>query len=119
MNDVLKVMAMRIYTRSGDGGRTGIHGGGRVEKDDVRIETNGALDELNAHIGLLRALLGDGHEWQGMLKRVQEALMAVMSQVATPAELRGRNPNVLDEGLDVWCEREIDRLEREMGQPSG
>lgn len=119
MNDVLKVMAMRIYTRSGDGGRTGIHGGGRVEKDDVRIEANGALDELNAHIGLLRALLGEGHEWQGMLKRVQEALMVVMSQVATPAELREKNPNVLDEGLDVWCEREIDRLEEETGQPSG
>ena len=42
-----------------------------------------------------------------------------MSQVATPAELLGGNPDVLDEGLDVWCEGEIDRLERETGQPSG
>ena len=59
---------MRIYTRSGDHGTTGIHGGERVEKDDVRIEANGALDELNAVVGLLRVKLGVGHEWQGMLK---------------------------------------------------
>ena len=80
---------MRIYTRSGDHGTTGIHGGERVEKDDVRIEANGALDELNAVVGLLRVKLGEGHEWQGMLKRVQEALMVGMSHVATPAAWRG------------------------------
>ena len=110
---------MRIYTRSGDHGTTGIHGGERVEKDDVRIEANGALDELNAVVGLLRVKLGEEHEWQGMLKRVQEVLMVVMSHVATPSALREKNPNTLPEDLDHWCEGEIDRLERETGQPSG
>ena len=38
----------RIYTRTGDRGTTGIHGGERVEKDDIRIEANGTIDELNA-----------------------------------------------------------------------
>ena len=45
---------MRIYTRGGDKGRTGIHGGERVDKDDIRIEANGTLDEVNAQIGISR-----------------------------------------------------------------
>ena len=45
---------MRIYTRGGDKGKTGIHGGERVDKDDIRIEANGTLDELNAEIGIDR-----------------------------------------------------------------
>ena len=48
---------MRIYTRGGDKGKTGIHGGERVDKDDIRIEANGTLDELNAEIGIVRTLL--------------------------------------------------------------
>ncbi|MBP6223326.1 MAG: ATP:cob(I)alamin adenosyltransferase, partial [Phocaeicola sp.] len=40
----------RVYTKTGDKGTTGIHGGARVPKDDIRIEANGCLDELNAVI---------------------------------------------------------------------
>ena len=47
----------RIYTRTGDKGTTGIHGGERVPKDDIRIEANGTLDELNCHLGVVRSLL--------------------------------------------------------------
>ena len=47
----------RIYTRTGDSGTTGIHGGARVPKDDIRIEANGELDELNCQIGVVRSLL--------------------------------------------------------------
>jgi Uncharacterized conserved protein len=50
-------MANRIYTRTGDAGTTGIHGGTRVPKDDPRIEANGDLDELNCHLGLIRSML--------------------------------------------------------------
>ena len=39
---------MKIYTRGGDKGKTNIHGGQRVDKDDIRIEANGTLDELNS-----------------------------------------------------------------------
>ena len=46
----------RIYTRTGDGGTTGIHGGTRVPKDDIRIEANGCLDELNCIIGVIRSM---------------------------------------------------------------
>ena len=62
---------MKIYTRGGDKGRTGIHGGERVDKDDIRIEANGTLDEANAEIGIVRALLPAGHEWQDLLGRIQ------------------------------------------------
>ena len=47
----------RIYTRTGDKGMTGIHGGTRVPKDDIRIEANGCLDELNCQIGIVRSQL--------------------------------------------------------------
>ena len=50
-------MAPRIYTRTGDAGTTGIHGGTRVPKDDIRIEANGDLDELNCQIGVVRSML--------------------------------------------------------------
>ena len=51
---------MKIYTRGGDKGKTSIHGGQRVDKDDIRIEANGTLDELNSVLGLIRALIGEG-----------------------------------------------------------
>ena len=76
---------MKIYTRGGDKGRTGIHGGERVDKDDIRIEANGTLDEVNAEIGIIRALLPAEHEWQSLLGKIQMEMMAVMSHVATPS----------------------------------
>lgn len=109
---------MKIYTRGGDHGKTGIHGGQRVEKDDIRIEANGTLDELNAELGLLRVLAGEGHEWQGMLYRIQRSLMIVMSHVATPDALRSQNPNVLPEGLDVYCEQQMDEMNAKITHPS-
>ena len=45
---------MKIYTRTGDKGETGLLGGNRVPKDDLRIEAYGTVDELNSHVGLLR-----------------------------------------------------------------
>ena len=50
----------KIYTKGGDNGTTSLCGGVRIRKDDVHIEVCGALDELNAHIGLLVSLLLDG-----------------------------------------------------------
>lgn len=109
---------MKIYTRGGDKGKTGIHGGQRVDKDDIRIEANGTLDELNSLLGLIRALIGEGHEWQEMLGYIQRSMMVVMSHVATPAALRSENPNVLPEELDRYCEQQIDRLNEAIQHPS-
>ena len=105
---------MRIYTRGGDKGKTGIHGGERVDKDDIRIEANGTLDELNAEIGIVRTLLPPDHEWQVLLGRIQREMMAVMSHVATPSAIRDKNPNPVPDDLAVFCESHIDDLSAQM-----
>ena len=106
---------MKIYTRGGDKGKTGIHGGQRVEKDDIRIEANGCLDELNSMIGVVRAFLSPEHEWQQLLYRFQNEIMVVMSNVATPSEIRDKNPNILDPEIVLFCEEQIDLLTEKMG----
>jgi cob(I)alamin adenosyltransferase len=63
---------MKIYTKKGDKGTTGLFGGKRVSKDDVRIECLGTLDEVNSTIGFLRVKLGDTHQWQAKLHKTQK-----------------------------------------------
>lgn len=112
----------RIYTKTGDDGTTGIHGGGRVPKDDPRVEAVGALDELNCHLGIVRSMLLHGDDPAGNpdpdpaddrqtgLHRIQREMMTVMSLVATPSALRANNPNVLDPDLEKFLEEWIDAL---------
>lgn len=107
---------MKIYTKGGDKGKTSIRGGQRVDKDDIRIEANGTLDELNAAIGIVRAYLPQEHEWQPLLFKIQTVMMAVMSQVATPSEKRAGNPNTVDETIVAQLEQTIDALTGEMGE---
>jgi ATP:cob(I)alamin adenosyltransferase len=106
---------MKIYTRGGDRGKTGIFGGQRVDKDDVRIEANGTIDELNSSIGVVRVHLLSEHEWQPILFRIQSELMVVMSQVATPSAIRETNRNIPDEDMDKFCEECMDKMTDEMG----
>ncbi len=101
----------KIYTRSGDFGQTGLHGGARVAKDDPRIEANGALDELNCCVGMVRTLLSADDPWQEGLHAVQRELMVVMSLVATPEGVE--NPQALDPDAVADCEAWIDRLQAE------
>lgn len=99
----------KVYTRTGDKGTTGIHGGARVPKDDIRIEANGCLDELNAVIGIVRSMLSAGDDRQELLHTIQKELMVVMSHVATPDDVL--NPNLLSAaGLTVRCEQEMDAM---------
>ncbi len=103
-------MVGRIYTCGGDDGTTGLHGGGRVAKDDPRMEAVGTLDELNCLLGVVRSLMPAGDDRQEGLHRVQREMMVAMSLTATPAERREANPNTLDAGLVSWCEEWIDTL---------
>lgn len=100
----------KIYTRTGDEGTTGIFGGERVPKDDVRIEANGTIDELNSVIGVVRSLLDEDHEWQELLRRIQTEIMAVMSLVATPSARRDENRNEFHEDLTDELERTMDTM---------
>ena len=74
----------QIYTKTGDEGMTSLRDGVRVPKDDPRIETNGQIDQLNAHLGIVRSMLGDDDADREIIHSVQRELMTVMSHIATP-----------------------------------
>jgi cob(I)alamin adenosyltransferase len=107
----------RVYTRTGDDGGTGLVGGRRVGKDDLRIECYGTVDELNATLGIARlhstspALL----PLDAILERVQSELFNLGSLLATRAEdLRPTQPVIAQRHIDQ-LEREIDSYNEELG----
>ncbi len=93
-----------ISTRSGDKGTTGVGGGGRVDKDDARIEALGDLDEANSTLGVLRSLLPPEHDWEAGLQRIQTEMMNLMGHVATPSTSE-RQPSIpLPDESSLWME---------------
>jgi cob(I)alamin adenosyltransferase len=74
---------VRIYTRKGDDGTTGLLFGGRVPKDAPRIEVNGAVDEAQAAMGLARAESLPGSELDQLLVELERQLYVLMAEVAT------------------------------------
>lgn len=74
---------MKIYTRTGDAGSTGLFGGPRVAKDDDRIEAYGTIDELNAVIGVARAA-GLASAIDQQLETIQSELFSIGAELATP-----------------------------------
>jgi len=93
---------MKIYTRTGDAGSTGLFGGGRVSKDDARIEAYGTVDELNATLGMVRAT-GLPSDVDEQLCRVQHELFSLGAELATP--------DAEERGLKVIGPSHIERLE--------
>ena len=75
--------APRIYTRGGDTGETGLIGGLRVPKDDLRVEAYGAVDELNAQLGTARAIVRD-RDLEEVFERLQNRLFDLGAELATP-----------------------------------
>jgi cob(I)alamin adenosyltransferase len=69
VENIARLDYMKIYTKTGDEGQTGLFGGGRVSKDDPRVEAYGDVDELNAVLGLARAL--------EMMPRIDEVLVPI------------------------------------------
>lgn len=103
-----------ISTRSGDKGTTGVGGGGRVDKDDARIEALGDLDEANSTLGVLRSLLPADHDWEGGLQRIQTEMMNLMGHVATPSESL-RQPNIpLPDEAAFWMEEWMQAIEESL-----
>ncbi|HWA57349.1 MAG TPA: cob(I)yrinic acid a,c-diamide adenosyltransferase [Gemmatimonadales bacterium] len=74
---------MRIYTRTGDAGETGLFGGGRVAKDHPRVQAYGEVDELNSAIGVARATQ-PVHFMDQLLESIQRDLFALGGHLATP-----------------------------------
>src|SRR5688572_31089320 len=76
------ITVMKIYTRTGDDGSTGLFGGDRVRKSDARIDCYGQVDELNASIGWA-CVAADG-ELVARLRQVQNDLFVIGAHLATP-----------------------------------
>ena len=102
----------KIYTKTGDDGRTGLLGPGRVPKDDLRIEAYGTVDELNAVLGMARAS-GPAAEDDARLARVQEELFVVGSALADP-DPAGAFHAAIGPDYAARLEAEIDALEAEL-----
>jgi len=103
---------VRIYTKAGDDGMTGLLGSGRVPKDDPRIEAYGTIDELNAVLGLARAQ-GLDPAADGLVAQLQSQLFVVGSALADVSP-HGPFHNAVT-GVDVeQLETVIDALETEL-----
>src|SRR5215218_824658 len=105
---------MKIYTKTGDDGTTGLFGGDRVRKSDARIECYGTVDELNAALGVAKVVAGDDPLGQAIL-RVQNELFVVGSHLSTPeGSPSTRSLPLLDESMVGRLEMEIDAAEAEL-----
>jgi cob(I)alamin adenosyltransferase len=98
---------MKIYTRKGDDGTTGLFFGGRVRKDDPAPEAYGAVDEAQAALGVARAETGEGSELDVLLVRLERDLWVVMAELATASENRTK----LDPGVSLVTSEMVDGLE--------
>ena len=100
---------MKVYTKTGDDGTTGLFGGARVPKHHIRIESYGTVDELNSYIGLLRHRDIDPKS-QEILAEIQDRLFTVGAVLATdPSKDKMKTPDILESDIEL-LESEIDRM---------
>jgi len=107
---------MRIYTRTGDAGETGLFGGGRVPKDHPRVQAYGDVDELNSALGVVRSTQ-PVHFMDQLLEAIQRDLFSLGGHLATP------DPGKVKEALEkaelsaeriVIFERTMDEADKEL-----
>jgi cob(I)alamin adenosyltransferase len=118
----MPIRLSRIYTRTGDKGLTALVGGERVPKESARLDAYGTIDELNAIVGVVRTYLpeyrarfGDDFEWYSeMLRRVQNELFDVGSELATPPDAEYEGMHKVGESETKLLEREMDRMQQEL-----
>jgi cob(I)alamin adenosyltransferase len=105
---------VKIYTRTGDAGETGLFDGRRVSKSDLRVDAYGEVDELNATLGVARAtgLLADV---DGLCGKVQDALFTLGSALATPPGSKAQSaiPKLRVDWV-TEMEQAIDRFDQEL-----
>jgi cob(I)alamin adenosyltransferase len=103
---------MKIYTKTGDDGETGLLAGQRVAKDHPRVEAYGTVDELNAMLGLARAA-GLPQEVETVIQRVQNELFNLGSQLAASDPAALPIPLIADQNVTA-LEHDIDRFEQSL-----
>lgn len=98
----------KIYTRTGDDGTTGLGDGSRINKDHLRMEAIGTVDEINSHIGVLRAELPPEDEVQDLLSRIQHDLFDLGGELAVPGY------TMITETRVTELENSLDRLNEDL-----
>ena len=101
---------MKIYTKTGDKGKTSLYGGKRTTKDSLRIEAYGTIDELNSALGITRALRPD-IELDEILKKLQNDLFVLGADMATPLGAKSQNVPRIGERQITALERTIDSFD--------
>lgn len=101
---------MKIYTRTGDDGTTGLIGGTRVKKYNIRLEAYGTVDELNSYIGLIRSLMKD-YPCDAVLEKIQIKLFVIGANLATEIAGEMIKQQVPCRESDIqFLENEMDRM---------
>ncbi|MGC4047058.1 MAG: cob(I)yrinic acid a,c-diamide adenosyltransferase [Armatimonas sp.] len=98
---------MRIYTRTGDSGETGLFGGQRVSKDELRVESYGTVDEASAAIAIAAAFLQEVESLHSVLLQLMNTLFTVGADLATPLpravpRIESRHIEALEKEIDTW-----------------
>jgi cob(I)alamin adenosyltransferase len=104
-------MATKIYTKTGDEGRTSLIGGTKVSKSDLRIESYGTIDELNSFVGMVNDYVQD-EQVKKMLKEIQDRLFTIGSSLACDPKKEPlmKIPDLKDADIRL-LEEEIDRMQ--------
>lgn len=104
-------MAIKIYTKTGDKGKTALIGGVKVSKSHLRIEAYGTIDELNAHIGLCRDIVTD-NDSKNTLQKIQHDLFVTGSLLACDLakDIKMALPEIAENDIAL-LEKEIDRMD--------
>jgi len=106
---------MKIYTKTGDKGKTSLFGGQRIDKDDLRVECYGTVDELNSILGLTIIEITD-REVSELIQNIQNDLFTLGGELATPIEKKSE----LDSSSEIntnqinFLEEKIDRFEEKL-----
>lgn len=112
---------MRIYTRKGDGGSTGLHFGGRTTKDAPLVDAYGTVDEAQAFLGLARAEAERGSELDELLVALERDLWVLMADLATADENRHKlaaGQTLVSEDMVASLEAHIDALSERSQLPA-
>jgi cob(I)alamin adenosyltransferase len=118
----MTIRLTKIYTRTGDKGLTALVGGKRVPKESGRLEAYGTIDELNAIVGIVRTYVpqyqskfGADYTWYSeMLRRIQNELFDVGSELATPDDAEYELMHRMGEGEVKLLEQEMDRMQKDL-----
>ena len=97
---------MSVYTKTGDSGKTSLYTGERIDKNSIRVQTYGEIDEANSCLGIARSFAQDSNVRDKILE-LQKLLPLLMADLAS----HGKNPLITQENVES-LEKEMDRLEK-------